>query len=322
MEKTATQKIKLGIFVIVGLLIFITTVYFIGKKQNIFGKTTEISSIFDNVNGLQLGNNVRYSGVSVGTVTAIEMINDTMIRVEMDIDDKIISHINKDAVAIISSDGLVGNKIISILPGKKNKIPVKEGDVIKSMKRLNTEDMLKTLNVTNENTAKITSNLVKITEEITKGKGTIGMLINDTTMSADLKEITQGLKESATSLSQLTTSLNSKDNVIGVLNDTGTANSIKQTLKNLENSSLKIDDAVKNLNTTITNAKEGKGAINYLSNDPKLVQKIDSIMTNINKASIKLNENMEAMRHNFLFRGYFKKQEKEQKKNQKNSSSK
>ncbi|UOK41922.1 MULTISPECIES: MlaD family protein [Flavobacterium] len=314
MEKTATQKIQLGIFVIVGLLIFITTVYFIGKKQNIFGKTTEISSIFDNVNGLQLGNNVRYSGVSVGTVTAIEMINDTMIRVEMDIDDKIISHINKDAVAIISSDGLVGNKVISILPGKDNKTPVKEGDVIKSMKRLNTEDMLKTLNVTNENTAKITSNLVKITEEITKGKGTIGMLINDTIMSGDLKEITQRLKESAASLNQLTTSLNRKDNVIGVLNDTGTANSIKQIVKNLENSSLKIDDAVKNLNTTITNAKEGKGAINYLSNDPKLVQKIDSIMTNINKASIKLNENMEAMRHNFLFRGYFKKQEKEQKK--------
>ncbi|HSD14018.1 MAG TPA: MlaD family protein [Flavobacterium sp.] len=322
MEKTTAQKIKLGLFVIVGLLLFIATVYFIGKKQNIFGKTTEISTIFDNVNGLQLGNNVRYSGVNVGTVIEIEMINDTMIRVDMDIEDKIISHINKDAITIITSDGLVGNKIISILPGKDNKIPVKEGDVLKSMKRLNTEDMLKTLNVTNENTAKITSNLVKITKEISEGKGTIGMLINDTIMSADLKDITQGLKESAASLNQLTTSLNRKDNVIGVLNDTETANSIKHIVKNLENSSLKINDAIKNLNTTITNAKDGKGAINYLSNDPKLVQKIDSTMTNIQEASIKLNENMEAMRHNFLFKGYFKKQEKEQKKNQENSGSK
>lgn len=326
MEKTTAQKIQLGIFVLIGLLLFIATVYFIGKKQNIFGKNTEIKAVFNNVNGLQLGNSVRYSGINVGTVTAIEMSNDTVIQVTMDIDDKIISYINKDAVATITSDGLVGNKIISILPGKGNAPSVKEGDTLKSLNRLNTDNMLKTLSVTNENTAKITSNLVKITEEITDGKGTVGMLINDAEMAGDLKEITRGLKESAASLNQLVASLNRKDNIIGVINDEKTANSIKQIVKNLENSSLKIDEAIKNLNTTITNAKDGKGAINYLSNDPKLVQKIDSTMTNIQEASIKLNENMEAMRHNFLFKGYFKKQEKEkeqeQKKNEKNSSSK
>jgi phospholipid/cholesterol/gamma-HCH transport system substrate-binding protein len=71
---------------------------------------------------------------------------------------------------------------------------------------------------------------------------------------------------------------------------------------------------VANLNTTISNAKDGKGAINYLSNNPKLVKQIDSTMTNINQASQKLNENLEALKSNFLFRGYFKKQEKAKKK--------
>jgi len=321
MEKTNAQKIKLGIFVLAGLTLFVTAVYFIGKKQNMFGKTSHISTVFNNVNGLQLGNNVRYSGINVGTVKDIEMINDTMIRVDMIINDKILPHIKTDAVATISSDGLVGNMIINILPGKGNAPTVKAGDVIKSFSKVRTEDILKTLSVTNENAAILTADLIKITKEITDGKGTIGMLLNDTSMANDLKETlhylkitSQGTTTSVAQLNQLIASLNRKDNVVGVINDSAVANKIKHIVTNLEKSSIKIDSVVENLNATITNAKEGKGAINYLSNDPKLVQKIDSTMTNIKQSSIKLNQNMEALKHNFFFRGYFKKQEKEQQK--------
>ncbi len=321
MEKTNAQKIKLGIFVLTGLSLFVIGIYFIGKKQNMFGKTSHISTIFNNVNGLQLGNNVRYSGINVGTVKEIEMINDTLIRVDMIINDKILPHIKKDAIATISSDGLVGNMIINILPGKGNAPVVKAGDVIKSFSRVRTEDILKTLSVTNENAAILTADLIKITKEITDGKGTVGMLLNDTSMANDLKQTLQYLKitsqgttESVANLNQLITSLDRKDNVIGVINDTVVANRIKQIVVNLEKSSVKIDTVIENLNTTITNAKEGKGAINYLSNNPELVQKIDSTMTNINQSSIKLNQNLEALKHNFFFRGYFKKQEKANKK--------
>lgn len=321
MEKTNAQKIKLGIFVLAGLTIFVTAVYLIGKKQNMFGKTSHISTVFNNVNGLQLGNNVRYSGINVGTVKDIEMINDTMIRVDMIINDKILPHIKTDAVATISSDGLVGNMIINILPGKGNAQTVKAGDVIKSYSRVRTEDILKTLSVTNENAAILTADLIKITKEITEGKGTVGMLLNDTEMANDLKETlrylkitSQGTTTSVTQLNQLMASLNQKDNIVGVIKDTTVAKKIKHIVGNLEKTSIKIDSVVENLNTTITNAKTGKGAINYLSNDPKLVQKIDSTMTNINQSSIKLNQNMEALKHNFFFRGYFKKQEKEQQK--------
>lgn len=321
MEKTNAQKIKLGIFVLAGLTVFVIAVYFIGKKQNMFGKTSHISTIFNNVNGLQLGNNVRYSGINVGTVKNIEMINDTMIRVDMIINDKILPHIKTDAVATISSDGLVGNMIINILPGKGSAPKVKAGDVIKSFSRVRTEDILKTLSVTNENAAILTADLIKITKEITEGKGTIGMLLNDTEMANDLKETmrylkitSQGTTASVAQLNQLMTSLNQKDNVVGVIKDTAVANKIKHIVGNLQKTSVKIDSVVENLNATITNAKDGKGAINYLSNNPGLVQKIDSTMTNINQSSIKLNQNMEALKHNFFFRGYFKKQEKEQQK--------
>ncbi len=123
--------------------------------------------------------------------------------------------------------------------------------------------------------------------------------------------------ESVIKLNKLIGSLDNKNNVIGVLKDTAVANNIKTIVHNLDKSSTEINKVVSNLNSTITNVKEGKGALNYLSNDPKLVLKIDSTMTNIKEASFRLNENMEALKHNFLFRGYFKKQEKAKLKEQK-----
>jgi phospholipid/cholesterol/gamma-HCH transport system substrate-binding protein len=329
MEKTASQKIRLGLFVILGLLIFILAVYFIGDKQKMFGKTHHLEAVFNNVNGLQLGNSVRYSGISVGTVRGIKMINDTIIRVDMIIDKAIFSYIKKDAVATISSDGLVGNMIINILPGKGDEPSVKPGDEIRSYNRVRTEDMLNTLSVTNENVAKISDNLLKITNEIIEGKGTLGSLVNDSVISKDLGETmrylkltSKGASETVTQLNKLITSLDNKDNVVGVLKDSAVANKIKNMATNLDKSTNELNKAITNFDATVMNIKEGKGAINYLSNNPELVQKIDSTMTNINEASVKLNENMEALKHNFLFRGYFKKQEKKKAKSVKVEESK
>ena len=178
--------------------------------------------------------------------------------------------------------------------------------------------MLETLNETNKNAALLTADLLKITNEINQGKGTVGTLLKDSVMSRDLKETIHNLKEtslgtvkSIDNLNHLILSLNQKDNVIGVLNDKDVAVKMKNIITNLEKSSAEIDKVVTNLNATVVNIKEGKGALNYLSNDENLVKKIDSTMTNLNDASGKLNENLEALKHNFLFRGYFKKQAKE-----------
>lgn len=318
MEKTTSQKIRLGLFVIIGLLVFILAVYFIGDKQKMFGKTNHLEAVFNNVNGLQLGNSVRYSGISVGTVRGIKMDNDTCIRVDMIIDKAIFPYIKKDAVATISSDGLVGNMIINILPGKGNEPSVEPGSEIRSYNRVRTEDMLNTLSITNKNAAKLTSNLLEITNEIIKGKGTLGSLLNDTIISKDLGETMRYLKltakgasETVTKIDKLVASLDNKDNVVGIIKDSAVANKIKNMVTNLDQSTKDINKVITNLNATVLNIKDGKGTINYLANDPELVKKIDSTMTNINEASAKLNENMEAMRHNFLFKGYFKKQEKE-----------
>lgn len=318
MEKTASQKIRLGLFVIIGLLLFILAVYFIGDKQKMFGKTYHLKAVFNNINGLQLGNSVRYSGISVGTVKGIEMVNDTAIRVDMIIDKAIFPFIKKDAIATVNTDGLVGNMIINIIPGKGNEPAVQPGDEIHANNRIRTEDMLNTLSITNKNAAKLTANLLKITNEINDGKGPLSSILKDTIISRDLKETmhylkltSKGASETVSKIDKLVASLDNKDNVVGVIKDSAVANKIKKMVTNLDQSTTEINTVIANLNATILNIKDGKGTINYLSNNPELVQKIDSTMTNINEASLKLSENMEAMKHNFLFKGYFKKQEKE-----------
>lgn len=323
MEKSTSQKIRLGVFVIIGLLLFVLAIYFIGNKQKMFGKTNHLEAVFTNVNGLQLGNNVRYSGINVGTVRNIIMENDTTIRIDMIIDKAIFPFIKKDAVATIGSDGLVGNMIINILPGKGTEQSVKPGETILSQNKIRTEDILNTLSITNKNASELSTDLLEITKQINNGNGTIGILMKDSLMANDLKETMHYLKltgkgtyESVTELKKTISSLDKKDNVIGILKDSAVANKLKNMVTNLDQSSAEINKVVTNFNATILNIKNGKGAINYLANDPKLVHKIDSTMTNINQASYRLNENLEALKHNFFFRGYFRKQEKAKQKDQ------
>ena len=331
MEKTSSEKIRLGIFVIGGLILFVLAIYYIGSRQQIFEKTEHLTTLFNNVNGLLPGNNVRYSGINAGTVRAIDMVDDSTIRVDMIIDKKLFAHIKKDAIATIGSDGLVGSMIINIIPGSESQVPVEPGDMIQSYTRISTNDILNTLNVTNENAAILTSDLLKITGQIIEGKGAVGMLINDTTMAGSIARImhyleltSKGTAESVRELNVLMATLTSDGTLISTLSDTTVANQFRNTMTGLEQSSIEMQSVIENLNGAVLNMKEGKGAINYLSNDEEMVERISSVMTNLDStlvqlrgASERLNEDLEALKHNVFFRGYFKKLEKEAKREKK-----
>lgn len=310
MESAVSQKIRLGLFVIIGLLIFLVTIYLIGSEQSMFGNTSNIKAIFKDANGLQLGNNVRYAGINAGTVKEIEMINDTTINVTMRIDEEIFKNIKKNAVATISSDGLVGNMIVSIVPGSKSAASLTDNGIIATKNKMSVDAMLATLNKTNLNAALLSVDLLKISKEILRGKGAIGTMISDTVIANDLKGTmknlnitTKGAAATAANLNKLVVALNNDNNVVGVLKDSAMGTKIKKIVSNFDATS-------SNLNKTVLNLKDGKGALNYLSNDPSLVKKIDSTMLHVNQASIKLNENLEALKSNWFFRGGIKKMEK------------
>jgi phospholipid/cholesterol/gamma-HCH transport system substrate-binding protein len=325
MSTSNSQKIRLGVFVIISTLIFISLLYFIGNKQNLFGKTFRISAVFNNVNGLILGNNVRYSGINVGTVKNINMMNDTTICVDMIIEDKFLKHLKKNAIAAIGSDGLVGSMVINIMPSKDSSLALIPGDTIKSFSKISTNDMLSTLNTTNENAAILTSDLLKITSAINQGKGTLGLLINDTEMASNLKSTTLNLKNASTSaaiaindLKNMIAAINFNESFAAVLlSDSIAAAQLKEIITNVEKISSKIDTVVSNINEVVLDAKSGDGTVNYMLNDTILVENIDATMKNLKEGSVLLNQNLEALKHNFLTKRYFKKLEKQQAKEEK-----
>lgn len=327
MRKTKTQNLRLGVFVTIGLLVFVLAIYFIGSKQSLFGNATQISSVFKNVNGLQLGNNVRFSGVNVGTVKRITILSDTIICVDMLIKDKAIDLIRKNAVATISSDGLVGSMIVNILPEETgNNAAIQSGDTIKSISKTATADMLTTLNTTNENAALLTYDLLKITNAINKGDGLLGALIKDETMSDEIKQSISNLQHTSKSALETVNRLNKiigtidfENSVAGVLlSDSISANKVADIIESLNQSSVEIQGISANLNTFSNELKNNEGVLNFVMKDTAFVNQLNNSMKNIEKASINLDKNMEALQHNFLFRGYFRKLEREKAKQLKN----
>jgi len=322
MRKTAREKLKLGVFVIIAISIFIVAVYFIGQRQNLFANTFPIHSNFNNVNGLMQGNNVRYSGINVGTVKTITMINDSTIKVTMLIEEKMISHMKKDAIAAIGTDGLVGNMIVNIVPGEGIAEVIAPDDTIKSYSKIGTGEMLKTLNTTNENAALLTSKLLDIANAITSGKGTLGMLINDTITSYELKQTIHYLKltsleanKTMKDINNMVSTIDTDESVFSVLlNDSTEAQKVKEMITNLNQSSQDIKVVIDNLNETVINFKDSEGAFNYISEDEELVKSLKKSIKNINEGTDKFNQNMEALKHNFLTRGYFNKLERQEKK--------
>ena len=315
MKKSNSQKISLGLFIIISTFFLITALYFIGNRQNLFKKTFKISAVFNNVNGLILGNNVRYSGINVGTVKTINMINDTTICVDMIIEENFLKHIKKNAVAGISSDGLVGSMVINIAPTKDNAPPLTPGDTIKSYSKISTNDMLETLNTTNDNISLLTSDLLKITTSIKTGKGTLGMLINDSTLAIGLKKTIFNLQTASKSASKSLDEFNTIIKAINydeslaavILSDSLAGTEMKSIIHNLNASSSEIDSVITSVNKLIYTIKNGDGVFNYMLNDTLLVNNINETTKNITEGSVLLNENLEALKHNFFFRGYFKK---------------
>ena len=182
------NNIKLGVFVLAGMLFLILLLYMIGKKRNMFGANFLLKARFENVQGLKPGNNVRYSGIEVGTVKKVRIINDTMIEVDMIIDDKMNGIIRKNAVASIGTEGFVGNKIVNITPVKQPAAMAGDNDLLPSKKPVDTDEMMRTLYKTNNDISAISGEL-KTTVSRINNSTALWDLLNDEGLPHDLKAL-------------------------------------------------------------------------------------------------------------------------------------
>ncbi len=318
MEKTKNRALKLGIFVILSAIVLVITVYLIGQKKDIFSNTFTLKVEFGNVGGLQPGNNVRLSGINVGSVLSVEIQNDSTIEVMLRIREDVQKHIKQNAVATIGTDGLMGNMLVNISPGRGEAEIVKDGDLIKSYSRIKTDDILNTLTTTNENAALLTSDLLEIVQKMSQGKGTISYLINDTILQQqvflsiqNVRMATEKTNEFLSELKEVTEKINNGQGLAGwLVNDTLTQRKIATTLAGLEATSTKINASADSLSLLINDLARGKGAIPTLMKDTIMANELRQILKNVNEGTSKFNEDMEALQHNFLFKKYFKEKEK------------
>ena len=204
MKKDAGSTIKLGVFISLGVAVLILGIYFIGEKQQIFKKTFRVSGVFRDVAGLQEGNNVRFSGINVGTVDNIRIASDSSVRVEILIGEGTRQFIKKDAVASIGSEGLMGNKILVITPGTGGQAEIENNDSVGTVQPINLDDLFTSLKTTIDNTNDITNDLARITGNIQAGKGTIGRLLMNQSVAQKFDSILVNLKDGSSDFKKLT----------------------------------------------------------------------------------------------------------------------
>ena len=202
---THTQKFKfrLGLFVAGGLAIFIIAIFIIGKQKNLFNPVFKVTSTFHNISGLQVGNKVRFSGINVGTVDNISIINDSTVKVYMLIKKDVWKFIKSDCMVSIGSEGIIGDKILIISQAASEDSPLsKEGQHLNSSEPVETDAIMRSLRVTAGNAEIITNQLAQIMVKINKGDGTLGRLIQDKTIAENLNQTIVNLKKSSKGLDE------------------------------------------------------------------------------------------------------------------------
>ena len=202
--ETHTQKfkIRLGLFVAGGLALFVLAVFIIGKQKNLFNPVFELTSTFNNVSGLQVGNNIRFAGINVGTVDKISIINDSTVKVVMLIKKDVKKFIKSDCQVAIGSEGLIGDRLLVITQGSANATLSREGQQLASAEPVEIDAIMASLQITAENAEIISQQLAEIMFKVNSGNGTLGRLIQDTSIANNLSQTMINIKRSSKGLEE------------------------------------------------------------------------------------------------------------------------
>lgn len=322
MSNTTSDRkrgIIVGLFTLVGIIFFVMAIFLLGGNQKRFSKTVTLKAIFGNAGGLKVGNNVYFSGVKIGTLKKISLTENSHVEINFSVDEASRQYIRKNAEVRISAEGFIGNKTLVIQGGSSNVDLVDDMDLLQSVEAFDTEKLMTTLQLNNENLVSITGDIKKMSEKVANGEGTVGAMLSDSLMAVQFKAIMANLTQTAANTTKVTQSLNAFTNKLNtegslaneLLTDTSVYSSLKASAAQLQGITQTTAALVQNLERASTKVNSNDNTLGVLLNDSQMAEQMKQTMGNIQESSAKLDENMEALRHNFLFRGYFRKQAKE-----------
>jgi len=290
---------RLGIFIFVGSMLIVLSIFTIGNKESIFVDTITINSKFENVEGLKTGAPVRLSGYTIGSVSSIVLSGDSLgtVVVTMNIQKSLHHFIRLDSEASIVTEGLVGKKVISIQPGSPSKAIVGEGSFIKSKTPLNITQVIEDTQAIIVYVKDLTKDFSDIVRKVNEGEGSIGKLVNNDELYSAAVDITQSAK---TSLDSITMKMDQIADLIVTTNSV--ANKVFAD----------IDTTMVAIKNIVTKVERGEGSIGKLVNDENTYDSLQVMITNLvasteaaKEGLVSFSENMEALKHNWLFKKYF-----------------
>lgn len=319
---TADNKrlVIVGIFVFLAIVILVAGIFTLGGNQKRFTSTIAVKAVFDDVAGLKTGNNVWFSGVKVGTIKSIEFYGDSQVEVTMNVEKDAQQYIREDAIARISSESFIGNKNIVIDGGSEQAPPVEDGARIRAAAPLDTDELVETLQKNNNNLVAITNDIKQLTSKLTKGEGTVGKLLTDSSLAGNLEGLVANLQQTSRNtvqasrgLNQFTAKLNTPGGLVNqALTDTTVYSQLRTSMAQLQEATASAAALTQNLQEASARLNNEGNAVGVLLSDEEFARNLKSTMQNLETSSEKFDQNMEALQSNILFRGFFRKQAKEQ----------
>ncbi|MDQ3021888.1 MAG: MlaD family protein [Bacteroidota bacterium] len=297
MDQKKSKYIKLGLFIVAGLALFVAALFYIGSKDNIFSTTFDIYSIFENVSGLQQGSSIQFAGINVGTVQSIDIIASDKVRVNMNILKDVQQYVKKNSEASINTDGLVGNKVLTLSSGTPESPSIESGDSVHSVKPISMGDIVKNLNESTKEAQNIATDLAEITSKINRGEGTLGKLVNNSDIFDQVDSLMQSFSNSTENINNI---LAKASNAIDMVTDDieELSGSIDSITFNIEGITRKMNSSESLVGTLLTDTV-------FANNIKNVMKNADQTTANLEMGSFSFYQNMEALKHNFLFKGYF-----------------
>lgn len=261
MKNSKKNNIRLGFFVGIGIIIFILGIYYIGSQGSLFSKNILISGVFKDISGVKIGNDVRFSGINIGTVSKVEILNDSLVRIDLAIQQDVKQFIRKNSQMEIIPEGLMGNKVVNIYAGSRDTDIITDGDFLETIEAVQIDKILRQLNYSSTNTAIITRNVAEITDKINKGEGAFGKIFADESFANNLSKVAERTAVLSDNFAEITSKISKEEGTIGMLlSDTILAQKIFAAGENLQIST-------QNLATITAQVNEGKGILGELFTD-------------------------------------------------------
>jgi phospholipid/cholesterol/gamma-HCH transport system substrate-binding protein len=301
-------ELKVGLFVLAGLLVAVVAIFYV-TGGGLFGAKYRLISYAPEVDELQTGAPVTLDGIQVGNVETLKLTphpqdkthNITMV---LRVDKKFQDQIRSDSQASLVTQGLLGNRYVSITRGLTG-TPLQPYGVIPASEQADMKAIVQRGSEVMTSLGTLSSAMNLIAEKVNNGQGTIGKIINDPTLYnhvnasvGKIDEMIASIQQGQGSIGKLVASdelYNKADSAIGKVDDAMTAvRDQKGTVGKLVYDPAAYD-SIKGLadkgNTLLGNVNDGKGTLGKIVTDDTLFANLRDASANVRDATGKMNSN-------------------------------